>query len=143
LNARIFAVIVVCLAATECTPRVGSLGDLSMPDPGGCYVLVYEQPEFVGAREFINGPAKYPTLMALPFRVTWRRRIRSARVGLAATVTAWVREGFQGASMMLRADSSYPRLSNTFSGQVESLEVACVSSAQGSSPDRTFRRADP
>ena len=114
-----------------------------MPDPGGCYVLVYEQPEFVGAREFINGPAKYSTLTALPFRANWRRRIRSARVGLAATVTAWVQEAFQGASMMLRADSSYPRLSNTFSGRVESMEVACLSSPKIPSPDSPFRRTDP
>ena len=114
-----------------------------MPEPGGCYVLVYDQPEFMGSREFINGPAKYATLTALPFRANWRRRIRSARVGLAANVTAWVRDAFQGASMMLRADSSYPRLSSTFSGQVESLEVACVTSSRDPSLDSPFRRADP
>ena len=33
-----------------------------MPDPGGCYVLVYEEPNFMGPREFINGPGKYATL---------------------------------------------------------------------------------
>jgi len=146
MKARIFAVCAVttvCLAATECAPRVSSLGSSSMPEPGGCYVLVYEQSEFLGAREFINGPAKYSTLTALPFHTNWRRRIRSARVGLAADVTAWVHEAFQGASMTLRADSSYPRLSATFSGQVESMEVACLSSSKIPSPDTPFRRSDP
>jgi hypothetical protein len=41
-----------------------------MPDPGGCYVLVYDQPEFMGAREFINGPAKYSTLAHCHFAST-------------------------------------------------------------------------
>jgi hypothetical protein len=137
------SVTAICLAVTVCAPRVGTLGSPSMPDPGGCYVLVYDQPEFMGAREFINGPAKYSTLSALPFRINWRHRIRSARVGLAATVTAWVDENFQGASMTLRAESSYPRLSDAFSGQLESLDVACARSSQNSSLDNPFRRADP
>lgn len=97
----------------------------------------------MGAREFVNGPAKYSTLTALPFRDYWRRRIRSARVGLAANVTAWVEEAFRGASMTLRADSSYPRLPETFSGKVESLEVACTPSPKSLELGQPFRRADP
>ena len=67
-----------------------------MPHPGGCYVLVYEQARFMGAREYINGPGKYATLADLPFRANWRRRIRSAQVGPAASVTLWEDEQLSG-----------------------------------------------
>lgn len=97
-----------------------------MPDPGGCYVLVYAEPHFVGAREFINGPEKYYTLRNLPFGADWRKRIRSAEVGLGGTVTMWVDEGFEGTSVRLRADTKYPTLPGSFDKEVESLAVACT-----------------
>ena len=68
----------------------------TMPDPGGCYMLVYEEPTFMGAWEFINGPVKYTTLEELPFRANWRRRIRSVQVGPAASVTIWEGDAFRG-----------------------------------------------
>jgi hypothetical protein len=120
------AVTAVCLSAMACAARpVDSRGG-AMPDPGGCYVVVYDQPEFMGAREFINGPARHATLNVLPFRADWRHRIRSARVGPGATVTAWVDEVFQGAFMTWDPESLYPSLGPAFSGEVESLNVTCV-----------------
>jgi hypothetical protein len=98
-----------------------------MPDPGGCFVLVYEQPAFTGAREFINGPRTYTALTNLPFGANWRRRIRSVDVGPGASATLWTNEGFQGASLTLRPDTRHPRLSEDLSGRVESLEIGCTS----------------
>lgn len=95
-----------------------------MPHPGGCYVLVYEQPQFMGAREYINGPGRYATLADLPFRVDWRRRIRSAHVGPAASVTLWDNERFQGAARRLVAEARHPVL-DELSGRVASLEIEC------------------
>ncbi|HEY6362649.1 MAG TPA: hypothetical protein VIX63_16170 [Vicinamibacterales bacterium] len=95
-----------------------------MPHPGGCYVLVYEQPQFMGAREYINGPGKFATLADLPFRANWRRRIRSAQAGPAASVTLWGDESFRGASRRLVADARHAAL-DALSGQVESLEIEC------------------
>jgi hypothetical protein len=101
-----------------------------MPDPGGCYVLVFDQPKFTGSREFINGPDKYYTLRNLPFGASWRQRIRSAEVGPGATVTVWTDEGFEGASMRLRADLKYPTLTPAFDQEIQSLAVACATTAE-------------
>jgi len=105
-----------------------------MPDPRGCYMLVYELPRFMGAREFINGPRKYPRLTDLPFQTNWRRRIRSAEVGAAASVVIWTGEGFQGTSQRLARDSSYPTLTEGVMGRVESLDIACAPDAASKAP---------
>ena len=104
---------------------VGPPGSRMMPDPGGCYVLVYDQPEFMGVRQFLNGPRRYTSLRDLPSRANWRRRIRSAQVGPAASVTMWADEGFLGPSQVLPADTLQPALIDRLIGQVESLEVTC------------------
>jgi hypothetical protein len=95
-----------------------------MPDPGGCYVVVYEQPDFTGAREYINGPRSYATLGDLPFRSNWRRRIRSVHVGPTASVTMWGSEGFQGMPRRFPANAKQTTL-EALSGRVESLDVEC------------------
>ena len=97
-----------------------------MPDPGGCYVLVYEQPQFAGAREFINGSIKYTTLENLPFRANWRRRIRSLEVGSKAALTIWAEQGLRGASQTFAAGVKQPALSEALSGRVQSLEIRCM-----------------
>jgi len=131
-----------CMAAAcvvtfnACTSRVEvrPLGSLTMPDPRGCYMLVYELPGFMGAREFINGPRKYPGLTDLPFRANWRRRIRSAEVGSAATVTMWAGAGFRGASQQLARGRSYPTLIEGVTGRVEALDIACAPDATSNAP---------
>ena len=95
-----------------------------MPDPGGCYVVVYEQPEFMGTREYINGPRQYATLRDLPFRANWRRRIRSVHVGPTASLTMWGREGFEGVPRRLPSSSKQTTL-DALNGQVESIDVQC------------------
>ena len=108
-----FVVITFVIALCGCAGgrAVEPFRSATMPDPGGCYVIVYEQPQFGGAREFINGPVKYATLKNLPFRANWRRRIRSVQVGPTASVTIWEGEGSKGASQTLSSDSRHPELS--------------------------------
>ena len=121
-------VFVVVIAFYGCAHGRGEepFRSATMPDPGGCYVLVYEQPQFMGAREFINGPVKYATLKDLPFRANWRRRIRSVQVGPTASVTIWEGERSQGASQTLSSDSRHSELSAPLSGRVQSLEIRCT-----------------
>ena len=97
-----------------------------MPDPAGCFALVYEGMQFSGAREYINGPRKYPNLTDLPFRVNWRQRIRSVQVGTRAVVTVWTDEEFRGTSQQLPRDSVHPALARGLDREAESLEVACA-----------------
>ncbi len=100
------------------------------PDPGGCYVLVFDQPRFTGAREFINGPARHPSLSSLPFDQNWQKRIRSVQVGIGVNAaTIWVDEGFAGASLTLRPDVEYPVLDPNLSGEIESLVMTCIAGA--------------
>ena len=97
------------------------------PDPGGCYVLVFDQPRFAGAREFINGPAKYGSLSALPFDQNWQRRIRSVQLGIGTVAaTIWTDEGFAGTSLTLRPDREYPVFDMDVSGEIESLLITCI-----------------
>jgi hypothetical protein len=124
---RSLHVICFAIALAGCAGGRGTehFQSMTMPDPGGCYVMVYEEPQFTGPREFINGPVKHSTLEALPFRANWRRRIRSAQVGANASVTIWDREGLQGASQTLLPDSRHPVLPAALSGRVQSLEIRC------------------
>ena len=98
----------------------------TMPDPAGCYVLVFDQPKFAGAREFINGPITHASLEDLPFRANWRRRIRSLQVGSSASVTMWDNEGTQGASQTLSSNSQLSAIREPLSGRVQSLEIRCT-----------------
>jgi hypothetical protein len=118
--------LVVVLLAPACASSRAFVS-YSAPDPTGCFVQVYEKPEFAGAREFLNGPHKYATLGNLPGNVSWRNRIRSLRVGPAiTTVTLWTDEVFNGSAVRLGPDRAVPRLHEAFAAQVESLEIACA-----------------
>ena len=123
---RLAFVLACSCGLTACArhPDLGPLGSATMPHPDGCYVIVYEQPEFMGAGEYINGPSKYATLADLPFRANWRRRIRSAHVGPTASVILWDNEQFQGVSRRLLAQAKHAVL-DELSGRVESLVVDC------------------
>ena len=125
---RLACIVAVVLLA-DCSSRsVNTLGggSATMPDPGGCYVLVYERPQFLGAHEFLNGPRKYSTLSNLPFGANWRQRIRSAEIGPQASVTMWADGAFQGTSQTFGPGTKHPELSDALSGQVESIDVGCA-----------------
>ena len=115
------------IACTSRAPIKSTGGSLSAPDASGCYALVFEQPQFSGEREYLNGPRTYTTLMDLPFRANWHRRIRSVQAGPRASITLWSDEGFRGQSQRLSPNTSQPALDQRLSGRVESLEIACAS----------------
>jgi hypothetical protein len=103
------------------------LQPLRPPDPAGCYAIVYERPDFQGAGDVLNGPARWPSLdqMTSTNQPDWRHRIRSLRVGLAATVTGYTRPAFTGESQRFDPESSHPQLAPNVSGRIESLELTC------------------
>ena len=115
------ALLMACSSRTAIAP----IGSGTMPDPGGCYVLVYDRAQFMGVREFINGPRKYPTLTDLPFRVNWRQRIRSADIGPRASVTMWADAIYKGASETFAPGTKHPVLFGALNGRVESMDVTC------------------
>jgi len=97
-----------------------------MPDPTGCYIMVFDGPDFTGTREFINGPRRYPTLTRMPFGANWSQRIRSIQVGLRASVTLWADTTFRGSAQVLRRGSKQPMvLSDDLAEGVESLAITC------------------
>jgi hypothetical protein len=101
---------------------------LRAPNPNGCYTVVYEKPSFEGAGDVLNGPARLPILEQVPQANVrnWQRRIRSLRVGPTATVTAYVGTSFKGHSQQFGPQTEHPRLDQTLSARIQSLEVACV-----------------
>jgi hypothetical protein len=118
-------VVAVLPVVFACSSGRARITHLTAPDPDGCYVEVFEQSHFSGPRDFINGPAKYARLNNLPFGGRWRNRIRSLKVGPAATVTAWAGEDFEAASLRFGPDRHHESLSEAFSARIGSLEIAC------------------
>ena len=96
-----------------------------MPNPDGCYLLVWEQAQFLGASDYINGPRDYPNLRTLPNNRNWHDRIASVRVGPTADVMAFTSENFGGTSLRLAAGSTHAALPDGLVEQIESLRVGC------------------
>lgn len=119
--------VVVALVGTACATRQQAARfAMNAPDPNGCYVQVYDGERFLGARDFINGPRRYATLRGLPNGAVWANRIRSLKVGPAATVTVWSDPDFQGRSMQIRVDRAYSALIEGFVAEIESMDVQCI-----------------
>ena len=105
-------------------PRVGLA--LPQPNPNGCYVFVYDQPEWQGARVVLNGPDRWPSIERLLVdEEDWRNRIRSIDVGPAATVTVYTDAAFTGVSRKFAPKSRLGRLDGEVSARIESLDIAC------------------
>ena len=99
---------------------------MTAPNPTGCYVKVFDQPQLRGTVDFINGPMRYAKLTGLPNGANWNDRIRSIEVGPGATATAWADTVFTGASIELRVDTRYPTLPAALVGAIKSLDVRCT-----------------
>ena len=130
---RLWVLAAVCLIAA-CARRndrfeAGDLPGRTMPNPDGCYLLVWEQAQFLGASEYINGPRDYPNLRSLPNNRSWRNRIASVRVGPTADAMAFTDENFSGPSLRLAAGSNHSALPDGLIEEIESLRVGCKAPA--------------
>jgi hypothetical protein len=125
-----FLVPIVLAAAVSCARPIVDAWPAA-PNPNGCYVTVFDAPQFVGVRDVWNGPGRWPTLDGLQRtrRQGWRDQIRSLHVGPAATVTLFTESGFRGNSVRMNANTSQPELDAKFSGRIESLELTCRQAA--------------
>jgi hypothetical protein len=115
------------LLVTACAPSLGP-APLRAPNPNGCYAIIYERPDFSGAADMLNGPVRLATLERMPQTnyPDWESRIRSLRVGRAATLTVYTESGFRGSNRQFTSDSELPRLDESVSGQIKSLQLVCV-----------------
>jgi hypothetical protein len=123
----VVALIPVAVTAFGCGARSPLRGqtETTMPNPGGCFVQVWEQPAYAGVFDYINGPQRYPSLRDLPGGRVWSDRIQSAKVGPAASVILYSEENGQGSSMTLRPNADYPRLPDALAGRAKSASVMC------------------
>jgi hypothetical protein len=119
----------VLLLAAGCG-RPGEPLSLTMPNPDGCFVRVWEQERFVGVSDFINGPRAYPSLRDLPRGRNWQNRIRSVEVGPAATAIVWSDETYRGLNVRLTTSAQYPRLAEGLTAGIESMAIECGSAAE-------------
>ena len=123
-------VLVVLVGCGAREPRRSGLG-VPAPNPNGCYVFLYDRPDWQGAGVVLNGPARWPKLDGLfANHENWRNRIRSVDVGPAATVTVYTDAAFQGASRRLEPNSKHPRLDNELSARIESVGLVCPENTQ-------------
>jgi hypothetical protein len=120
----------VVLAGCASTPSQEGLG-LPAPNPNGCYLFVYDQSDWQGARAVLNGPGKWSNLeRVLLNNEDWRNRIRSIDVGPAATVTVYTDRRFTGVSRRFGPRSKPARLDGEISARIESLDIACPATSQ-------------
>lgn len=126
--AAVFAFLIVCGCASSSSKGGGTslVRGMTAPNPNGCYVKVFEEPQLRGAADFLNGPMRYSTLARLANGANWTNRIRSLEVGPGATATAWAEVNYAGTSMELRVDMRYTTLPSALVGSIESLDVRCV-----------------
>ena len=114
------------LITAACSSRAPERTGVTMPSPDGCFVQVWDAPQFRGRQDFVNGPVAYATLRDLPGGRIWRDRIRSVKVGPATLATAYADENFQGVSLPLHRDQQYPALPDWIAGQIESIRIDCT-----------------
>ena len=113
------------LAGCASKPSREGLG-LPAPNPNGCYVFVYDRPEWQGVGAVLNGPDKWSNLERLLLNdEDWRNRIRSIDVGPAATVTVYTDAAFTGMSRRFGPRSKAARLDGEINARIESLEIGC------------------
>jgi hypothetical protein len=113
------------------TPTVTS-ARWQAPNPNGCYVYVYENADFSGARHVFNGPARIRSLKRTlsAGELGWDNRIRSLRVGEAAVVTVFTEISFGGRSTRFQAGSAHPQLEPAFAGHIQSAVLECDGTAR-------------
>ena len=134
MRTGLVVVALVVLAGCAREPRRIGLG-LPAPNPNGCYVFVYDRPDWQGTGVVLNGPARWPNLEGLRAnQENWRNRIRSVDVGPAATVTVYTDAAFSGLSRRFSPNSKQPRLDSEVSARIESLELACPRPTNGAAP---------
>jgi hypothetical protein len=100
----------------------------TMPSPNGCYVQIWDRPEFGGNSDFINGPIRYQHLRDMPGQRSWTHRIRSLTLGPSAWAVAWSDERFAGRSLLLTADRG---TFATLPVRIESLDIHCTTKTGG------------
>src|SRR5687768_16908455 len=126
-NGIVFAILLAsALACGSAPPRL----PMRAPNPNGCSVTIFAQPGIAPAPDVWNGPGKWPSLETLreTNHSSWTNRIRSLRVGPAATVTAFTQPKFAGQSEQYPAGAAHPMLTPPFSTTIQSLEIACNAS---------------
>ena len=111
---------------TACAARSPRQQGMTMPNPDGCFVQVWDAPHFAGAADYINGTRQYSTLRDLPGGRRWNGRIRSLRVGPEALATAHADEHFRGTSVRLNRGSEYVELPTPIKDEIESLQIECA-----------------
>jgi hypothetical protein len=126
LFAVTFATMLVSAAACRSgTPLDARNRSTRPPDPTGCYVRVFDSPEYRGAEEYINGPIKLERLTNLPGGKSWSQRIRSVRVGPAAEVTVWTNEQYKGQQLRM-VEAAYTTLPVVFDKKIASMQIQCA-----------------
>ena len=121
--------LVVLAGCASTLPQIG-LG-LPAPNPNGCYVFVYDRPEWQGGRVVLNGPDKWSNLERLLLNdQNWRNRIRSIDVGPAATLTVYTDLKFTGSSRRFGPGSKLPRLESEINADIESLALSCPANTE-------------
>lgn len=117
----------LALVLAACAARAPRQLETAMPSPDGCFVQVWDAPQFRGAFDYLNGPRQYANLRDLPGGRLWNNRIRSVRVGPAANGTVYAQENFGGANLAMRREQSYGVLPPALSGAIASMTIDCLS----------------
>jgi hypothetical protein len=127
---RSFYPVLALALIAACAGRSPRQQGMTMPNPDGCFVQVWDAPHFAGAADYINGPREYSTLRDLPGGRRWSGRIRSLTVGPQALAIVHADEHFRGPSVRLSEGRRYVELPSSIGGDIESLQIECAVRAE-------------
>jgi hypothetical protein len=117
--------LVFTTVSIACGGRLPHVAARTMPSPDGCYVEIWDQPQFRGASDFLNGPRRYGTVRELGKSQDWSDRIRSLRLGPRAIATVWSEEQFRGVALTL-AQGRLPQRAAPIAPRIRSINIACL-----------------
>jgi hypothetical protein len=117
----------ILIAVAACGQGAATRMPRAAPNPNGCYVILYARAQFVGQVDLLDGPVRLGTLdhLSQTTNENWKHRIRSLRVGRAATLKAYTGPEFEGDVQQFAAGTQHPSLDQRFSARIESLDLTC------------------
>ena len=127
MTRRVLLLLVVMLG---CAPRHLPVA-MRAPNPNGCYVMLFEQPEFKGVGDLLNGPGKWPNLETMnETNYRWTDRLRSLRIVPTEIVKLYANPVSRPVAEFRRR-SRLCELKPGISASVQSLTIALLSNSDG------------
>ena len=119
----------VAIAALASCTTVKKTTVIEPAASSGCWVRLWEDPNFGGATDTIFGPGEFATMKNLPgaMKTDWNDKIDSIEVGPNASLMVWQDENFGNHSIIMGPGERRGNLSGTpdMEDEIGSMKITC------------------